>query len=169
MTIQGLGSFNGDEIITLGFDAKIEASLKISIPKTEGILNGVEIYLVDNLLNVTHDLKSSDYQFKQSTTGEFLNRFSIQFVAVGAVLGDNDLIGKDDFIISSQDNILKIRSSKTVESIRVHDILGRLLIDKKPNSNSFELQTGSIKVGTILLIEATLDNGAIISRKTIIY
>ncbi len=168
--IQGLNTFSQDESVVLGFDANVAPrNFTISIDKIEGLLKESEIYLIDNLLNITHDLKNSDYEFQQNTTGEFLNRFELQFVATGAVLGVEDIIGKDDFIISSQDNILKIRSSKTVESIRVHDILGRRLIDIEPNSNDFELQTGSIKVGTVLLIEATFDNGAIISRKTIIY
>jgi len=169
MTIQGLGSFSDDKIISLGFDTKIEASLKVSIPKVEGVLKGVEIYLVDNLLNITHDLKSSDYDFEQTTTGEFLNRFELQFVAAGAVLGVDDIIGKDDFIISSQNNSLKIRSSKTVEWISVYDILGRKLIDRNPNATTFDLNTGSVKQGTVLLIQATLEGGAMVSRKTIKY
>ena len=46
---------------------------------------------------------------------------------------------------------------------------GRKLIDKKPNSNYIELQTGAIKVGTVLLIQATFENGSVINKKTIKY
>jgi len=44
-----------------------------------------------------------------------------------------------------------------------------LLINRKPNAQSFELSTQDIKIGTVLLIEATLENGSLISRKAIKY
>jgi hypothetical protein len=168
-SIQSLGLFSDNKIISLGFEAKITGPLKISISKMEGALKNAEIYLVDNLLNVKHDLKKSDYQFEQDSKGKFADRFKLYFVATGAVLGGEDVLENDVFIISNQDNSLRINSGRNVKSVTVYDIFGRKLMEDKPNAKSFELQTGRIKVGTVLLIQATLENGSLINRKTIKY
>ena len=165
MSIQGLGVFSEDKTIELGFDSKISTSITLGISKTEGALKDSNIYLVDNLLGVTHNLKESDYQFEQSTTGNFPNRFTLQFA--GAALDVDDVIANNEFIISNEFESLRINSGKTVNNIKIYDLLGRMLIQEKPNKKSFNLNTGTIKDGTVLLIEATLENGSIISRKTI--
>ena len=167
--IQGLPTFNESQTVVLGFDTNVAPrTLTISIHKMEGALKTSEIYLVDNLLGITHDLKVSDYEFEQTTTGEFKSRFTLQFA--GQALDVDDIVlGKNDFIVSKAFENLKITAKKNVSTIKVYDLLGRLLINKKPNKQSFELKTGNIKVGTILIIEATLENGATVSKKTIKY
>ena len=168
--IQGLNSFSNDKSVTLGFDTNVAPRvLSIGIDKTEGLLKNSDIYIVDHLLNVVHDLKKSDYQFEQETIGENLNRFTLQFVATGTVLGIKDVLSKNEFIVSNENENLKIISNQNVSSIRVYDMLGRILIDKNPDKKSFYLETSTIKKGTVLLIEAVLENGIVINKKTIKY
>ena len=42
-----------------------------------------------------------------------------------------------------------------------------MLIKQNPNKQDCILKTDNIKAGTILIIESTLDNGAILSKKAI--
>ena len=42
-------------------------------------------------------------------------------------------------------------------------------MDTNPYSKLFELETTNVKPGTILVIEATLDNKRIINKKTIVF
>jgi len=167
--IQGLPTYTGDETVQLGFNTKVAPrNMTISIDKMEGVLNDVDIYLVDNLLNITHDLKDSDYTFEQSITGEFPNRFSLQFKGK-ALDVDDEIFAKNEFVISNDLDSFKIRSEKEVKEIKVFDLLGRLIIQKQPNKKSFNLSTGSVKNGTVLIVKATLENGTVVSKKTIKY
>ena len=167
LVIQSLSKFSDEKVIPIGFDTKSIGQFTISKFKSEGVLKDMDVYLVDNLLGVTHNLKELDYQFEQTTTGDSLNRFTLQFT--GVALGVDSIITEQDFIISNGFGNLNIRASKKVNSIKVYDLLGRLLINENPNEKSFELKTEGIKVGTVLLIEAILESGSVVSRKTIKY
>lgn len=165
--IQSLGTFTEDRTIALGFDSKVAPrTMKISIDHAEGALKNRPIYLVDHALGLTHDLATNDYQFELLETGEFKDRFTIQFTA--QALGVEEVV-KKDFIISNALDGLKINAKQVVETIKVYDMLGRLIVNKKPALQSFYLPTSNIKPGTVLLVNATLENGAKVSRKTIKY
>ena len=166
-SIQGLNIFSSEKTIDLGFDTKVAPRIfTISIDNMEGVLKNSEIYLVDNLLNITHNLKDSDYQFMVKEVGESFDRFTLQFIGRISLSVDDDFILNNDFIIS-QDEGLKISSQRSVQSIKVYDILGRILIEDKPNKKSFILETGTINKGTVLIIKAALENSEVITRKTI--
>jgi len=167
--IQGLGDFSTEETIDLGFDSSVAPRvLTISIDKTEGALNEAEIYLVDHLLNITNDLKKTAYQFEQTTTGENINRFTLKFNSQALGIDDQTL-NKNNFIVSNEYGNLKIISSQLVHSIIIYDLLGRVLVKEYSGNKSFILNTSHLKQGTILLIEAVLENGSVIKRKTIQY
>ncbi len=170
-SIQGVGSFSVDKTIKLGFDTKIAPrTFSISIEKLEGVLRNSDIYIVDNLLNITHDLKISDYQYDVDEIGKNPDRFTLTFTNSITLSTDKiNNITDDDLIISNLNDVLKFNSRKIISSLIVYDILGRKLMDAYPDSKLFEFETASVKAGTILLIEATLDNKTVISKKTIIY
>jgi len=165
--IQGLSAFTADKTVVLGFDTEVAKTFNIGIDQIEGTLKDSDVYLVDNLLGITHNLKDSDYTFEQTTTGEFKNRFTLQFA--GAALDVDDVIANNEFVISNEIGNLKINSGKAVNNIKVYDLLGRMLLQEKPNKKSFSLNTNTIKDGTVLLIEANLENGSVVSKKTIKY
>lgn len=169
--IQGLGTFSVDKTINLGFDSKVAPrTFSISIEKLEGVLRNSDIYIVDNLLNITHDLKISDYQYDVDKIGKNPDRFTLTFTNSVALSTDKiSNVTDGNLIISNLNDVLKFNSRKIISSLIVYDILGRKLMDVNPDSNLFELETASLKAGTILLIEATLDNKTVISKKTIIY
>jgi hypothetical protein len=144
--IQGLSTFSTDKIINLGFDTDIAPrKFTIGIDQLEGALLDSEIYLLDKELNLMHDLKKSDYQFDQIISGDFPDRFSLQFVETA--LSVDDLLEENNFIISNTTNGFNIHASKIISNVKVYDLLGRLLI----------------------IIESTLNNTVILNRKTIKY
>ncbi len=142
--------------------------MTIGIDKLEGVLKDTEVYLVDHLLNTTHDLKAGDYQFEQTVTGSFPDRFTLQF-AGQALDVDDEIFTKNGFVISNDVESLRIRSTEIVKNIQIYDLLGRMIIQKQPNQKSFNIGTTTIKNGTVLIIKATLENGSVISKKTIKY
>ena len=170
-SIQGLSSFTSSKTVILGFDTKVAPrTFSIGIEQLEGALRNSDIYIFDNLLNIAHDLKVSDYRYDVNEIGENPDRFTLMFTNSIALSTDKitNTIG-DILIVSTLSGALKFNSNKIIRSLVVYDIMGRKLMDANPDSELFELETASIKAGTILLIEATLDNKTVISRKTIIY
>ncbi|WP_407516040.1 hypothetical protein KFZ70_05760 [Tamlana fucoidanivorans] len=74
-------SINPEEIITLGFKTTIDVPTiyTLSIPQLTGdFLTLNPVYLKDKLLNKTHDLSASEYNFT-SEVGEFNDRFEVLF------------------------------------------------------------------------------------------
>ena len=90
LAIQGMKSFTGEEIIPLGYSTRITEliNLKISIDHLDGELTEEDIYLVDKLLQKTHNLKLLDYSFTIEKQGVFDDRFYIKF--------DSPLITKEE-------------------------------------------------------------------------
>jgi len=65
--------------------------------------------------------------------------------------------------------MMKVNSGKLVNEIRVYDLLGRMIIQGTPGERSFELNTSSVRTGTIMLIEAKLEDGSMINTKSVKY
>ena len=168
--IQGLSNFNIDKKIPLGFDTFIDEALtyKISIHKIEGVLKDNDVYLVDNNLNITHDLKLADYEFDVDGKGNFTDRFTLQFTKSTLGVGDLELDG-NSFVIINEESSFRLKSNTEIKRLKVYDMMGRLLIDKNPNESEFTISTHNIRKGTVLILNATFDNGAEVSKKAIKY
>ena len=126
--IQGLGNFDYEKSVPLGFDTKKTGSHKISIAQTEGLLNGSDVYLVDGFLNIRHDLKRSDYEFNADNTGEFPNRFALEFANKDVDSSMENILDKNEFMVMNEFDMMKINSGKAVNEIKVFDLLGRMII-----------------------------------------
>ena len=168
LSIQGLGSFDGSKTISVGIDANVASDLTIGISKTEGALNDSDIFLVDNYLNIRHDLKASDYVVNNVAEGQYPDRFTIEFVTTSEL----DRIAEESeefFKVSTELEVLNINSNKNVQNIKVYDMLGRMIIQKAPMQKSFQLSTEGVKEGSILFIEAQLEDGSSVNKKSVKY
>ena len=167
--VQGLSSFNIDKKVELGFDTYIpdEMTYKISIYRTEGVLTTNDVYLVDHELNIVHDLKVADYEFTTDGNTSFPTRFTLEFNK--STLGVDDVTSRNNFVIINEEDVFRLRSTTAITHLKVYDMMGRLLIDKKPNESEFTINTNTIKKGTVLIVNATFENGAEVSKKAIKY
>jgi len=167
--IQGLPSFTVDKKVALGFDTYIDQLMtyKMSIDNIEGVLKDNEVYLVDNELGITHDLKLADYEFDIDGKGNFPDRFTLQFTK--DVLDVDDLELNNNFVVINEENALRLKSTTVITQLKVYDMMGRLLIDNEPNDSEFTINMHSIRKGTVLILNATFDNGAEVSKKAIKY
>ncbi len=168
--IQGLSSFTAEKKVPLAFNTYIEeadVTYKISIDRFEGAsLTDNDIYLVDNELNVTHDLKQGDYNFS-AVTGYHDNRFTLQFTK--ATLGVDDFDLNNDFVVINEDDALLVKSKTIVKELKMYDVTGRLLVNMLPNESEFRVNTQNIRRGTVLILNTTFENGTEISKKAIKY
>jgi len=168
-TIQGLSSFNVDKKVAIGFDTYIDQLMtyKMSIDNIEGILNDTDVYIVDNELDITHDLKQADYEFEIDGSGNFPDRFTLQFS--GSVLDVDDLELDNNFIVTNEENTLQLKANSLITNLKIYDIRGRLLINKKPNDLEFNIKTHAIKKGMILVVNASFENNQSITKKVILH
>lgn len=170
LSIQGRSVFSGDEEIPLGFYITKPDAFVISIDQIKGLISDEEIniLLIDHQLNKIHDLKKSNYHFEVASSGINNNRFTIQIK--GTALGTND-IGKEEnnLIIIRRDQLYRVEAKKTVRSVKVYDIMGRLLVQKYPDKETFDVETHHIKKGTVLIFNIELEDGLILSKKVLQY
>ena len=170
--IQGraVESLSLEEIIRLGFYTSIaEATLyKFSIAQLEGnFMNQNDIFVKDNLLNKTHNLKTSDYSFT-SEVGEFNDRFEIVFTETALSIGDVNIDKNTLQIIELQngDVQFKVSSPYEMKSIEIIDLLGRTLYKLGAQGNSQTFSLSNLSQATYLA-KVELTNGYVITKKAL--
>ena len=167
-SIQARESFDINQVIPLGIEATQAATMTITISQMEGIFNSSEtpVFLKDNLLNIIHDLKSSDYSFNINDAGFYDNRFELVFNEETLLTVDDQEMN-NDLIVYESNEIIHVKTSNNSEitSVVVHDILGRLLLDSNPNMTFVELEAKRFKPGTILIIQVTLNDNVRLIKK----
>ncbi len=167
LAIQGLGSTADPQEISVGFDSKVgKRVFTISIGKIEGSLKESEIFLIDHLNQLSHDLKNSDYTFDLEQEGSFMDRFTIKF-GQRAVLSSPEVIENNDLIVYNREDLFTIKSSKVVKTIRLYDLLGKLILEQHPNEISFEIYEPQARKGAVLLMQIIHDDFVRVDKKLI--
>lgn len=166
LCIQGRAlPFDSNDRIGLGVNIPSNGNYTIAIAAVDGLFtNSTQtIYLEDTLLGITHDLRVAPYSFT-ATTGRFENRFVLKF--------NNETLGNEDFIgnnvtVYTNESINISAPNQVIKSVRVHDLLGRVLgTFNNVNSDSFSSKNIA-KTQSPLLVEVTLENGATKTYKVI--
>ncbi len=168
--IQGREALAEEDIVPLGIknDVPGENEYKISIDNVEGLLETSEIFLIDNLLNITHNLNSGPYIFN-SEQGIFKERFELLLRPETLSTDDFSIAATEELIMTkNEDDSISFTTSNGVQiqNIQIFDVLGRQLFDENfseeesPNSIKFD----QIK-RTIFIVKATLANGNVLTKK----
>lgn len=130
LAIQGRSVFNVNDQVVLGFKTNAAGVHTIELPQTEGVFGSQQIYLVDNIANVTHNLKEGAYSFT-SAAGTFNDRFILKYVGLTSSLGvaENSIEQTTQgFVAYKKANDLVINSSASeIDMIQVYDLSGRML------------------------------------------
>ncbi len=166
--IQGRAPITEEEIIPLGVMSTIEGEneFTIGISNIEGVLNHSEVYLVDNLLGVEHDLNEGDYKFTITNT-EVKDRFELNLKTDAKFI--NEYL-KDELIILSNKESHELELLTTQQSIisniKIFDMMGRLLhnADIAKETTVANIRTGDLK-NSIFIVNATLENGKVLTKK----
>jgi len=170
LAIQGTNSVTGEEVIPLGFSSLIKEkiTLKIGIDHLEGKLIERDIFLVDKLLRKTHNLKISDYSFSSEEQGIFDDRFYLKFGS--SLLLNEELINiKEELIVNRQKDLFSIKTNinSILESIKLFDILGRIVFIAEPYQKEYSLNHQELQSSGIFIIYVELSNGKILTKKVI--
>ncbi len=165
-TIQGRAlPFSTTDSVLLGFKTNVAGNYTISIDHVDGFFStGQVILLKDNLLNTVNDLSAGSYSFA-SAVGTFNSRFEIVYQRVLGV--NNPEFTSNNVVVFNDKGDIRINSGSAVmEQVRVYDLQGRLLVDKK-QINTTETKITTTAANQVLLIEITALNGQKVTKKII--
>jgi uncharacterized repeat protein (TIGR02543 family) len=155
------------DTVPLGFNATAAGEFTISIDHVDGLfLGSQDIYLRDNLLGTTYNIKASPYTFT-SASGAFNNRFEIVYTS--SPLGThNPTFDADSVVVYKQEQVLNVNSGTTVMSkVRVFDVRGRLLFEKN-NINATAVKLTDLKAAQqVVLVQITSDDNLIVTKKVV--
>lgn len=156
--IEGKPPFQISDKVPLGYRAFEEGEHQITIFKQEGVFdNGqTKIYLIDEYLNLTHNLSESAYHFK-TEAGEFNDRFIIVYEE-DEVLTNLDF-EKDDIQVYRQDKNTVIRSlHQDLNELKIFNLNGQLLLyEDQLSGKYYSLPEGRLGKQTLLLNVTTAD------------
>lgn len=167
-TIQGRSlPFSPADIVPLNFRTPFAGNYSISISQVDGLFAGAtgqDIFIKDNLLSTTHNLKESPYTFA-TEAGSFSDRFEIQYQnALGTanpVLSANNVV-----VYKNASDIVVNAGTITIASVKVFDIRGRLLVEKNNiNASETTINAGSEK--QVLIVQITSNDNITVSKKIV--
>jgi hypothetical protein len=165
-TIQGRAHpFVTTDTVPLGFKTNAAGNYTIAIDHVDGLFSsGQAIYLKDNLLNTVNNLSAGSYSFA-SAIGTFNSRFEVVYQST---LAETNLTFTANSVIAfSENGEIRINSGSTImELVRMYDLQGRLLVEKK-QINSSETKLSTTATNQVLLLEITAANGTKVTKKII--
>ena len=160
LVIQGRAlPFTIQDEIPLGFSTTLTANLTISIDHADGLLLNQAVYLKDNLLNVTHNLKVSDYTFP-AVPGTFNNRFVLRYQPAENLANPTFEDQINGIIIRKNNAEIHVNSPlELIQMVSIYDSTGRLIFQEK-NCNTTHFQTSEVTSNQqLLIVKVQLKNG----------
>ena len=152
--------------VPLGFKSTISAVTNFDITISElGIyFSDKEVFLEDKALNIFHDLKAAPYTFS-SAAGVFDDRFVIHYQDA-TLSNDPYTTFESSVYIFNYQNQPKIVSSKSnIQSIKVYDLQGRIILSKE-NLNTSQLILSELNAhNQALLVDIKLENAVSVVKK----
>ena len=155
--------FDVNDEVPIGINAPIQGNYTIAIVAVDGLFNNQNIYLKDNLLNITHNLKVSPYNFT-TQSGEFNNRFKIVYIS--NALGINNPNEINTFAMISN-NTIRVESSELIKEITVYDIAGKLINTYLLNEYKNQFTSPFNYANGVYIAKITLENNMVVSKKLI--
>ena len=158
--------FNPADIVPMNLKVKNAGSYTIAIDHVDGLfLGNQDIFLRDNLVGITHNLKLSAYTFA-SQAGNFDSRFEVVY-ANAALSTNNPIFSSNSVVLYKKENEVVINAGTTMlDKVEVYDIRGRLLA----NAKNIKANEVSIKVGEVnqvLIVKITSVDGITVNKKTV--
>ncbi len=152
--------------IPVGYKSTIASSYTIALSDFDGLFTSQNIYLEDKELNIIHDLKAGPYQFT-TAIGTFDTRFELRFTA--ETLGiDNPAFTENSVVVykdNANDFVINTTTS-LMENVKLFDIRGRLLTEKK-GINATQTTVDGGTANGVLLVQITTVDGVVVTKKVV--
>ena len=164
LNIQGRSlPFDINDEVPIGVNITNSGNYTIGIAAVDGLFSDQNIYLKDALLNHTHDIKATPYNFN-SQIGEINNRFKLVYKNSTLDIVDH-LNNYTTAFISN--NIIKIQSEAFIEEISVYDITGKLVNTFLLEGNKNQFSSNFNYANGVYIAKITLANKIVVNKKLI--
>jgi len=164
--IQGRPTFTPIDIVPLSFKTSTAGNFTISIDHIDGLFAlGQSIYLEDTLTNTLTDLQTSSYTFS-SQPGTYNTRFLLKYQSS---LNSNEVpFNENNVAVTVSNGDLNIISSQIdINSIKIYDIQGRLIIEKNNiNKNSATIKDLKV-INQVLIVKVTGVDKSVFTKKVL--
>ncbi len=155
--------FEVTDQVPIGMYAPTDGTYSIAIAAVDGTFTEKGVFLKDQLLNITHNLKTSPYSFT-SAAGSINDRFKIVYLPNSENNKELNTEDVEDVIISTNDFIEINSLYSAINRVTVLDVLGIKVAEyEKVNSN--ELKINLEEKNRILLVKIQLKNGKEFTKK----
>jgi hypothetical protein len=168
--IQAQSTWDNSKTVALGYSSSVSGTSSIAIGSLEGVFNWdtTEVYLQDNLLNITHDLKQGPYFFT-TEIGTFNTRFILKYVSATLATIESTAYQNTVIVATSEQQLIVKSVFLPVAKIAVFDLLGRAIFENnKVDKNEFVIDDLVLNQQT-LIVKITLDNGTVVNRKVFFF
>ncbi|SHJ38247.1 hypothetical protein [Flavobacterium haoranii] len=158
--------FDDNDVVPLGFRTPSSGIYSIGIKSIDGLFETTAqaIFLHDLELNIIHDLRSMPYSF-QANEGTNNNRFNLIFKNT---LSENTTELNDNSVWVSSSTGLTVHSSiENISSIKVFDILDRVITNKEKVTSKTIVLDQILKTNSGLILEITLENNKVLYKKVV--
>jgi hypothetical protein len=157
--------FDVNDEVPIGINAPVQGDYTIGIAAVDGLFENQNIYLKDNLLNITHDLKASPYHFNTTQSGGISNRFKV--VYVDTTLGTTHPFDQNSIKVMVNNEVSVSSDNLQMESIVVYNLLGQKLNTYNNINSDYVILSNLHKNNTTLLLKIKLQTGETVIRKII--
>ena len=163
-TIQGRSlPFDANDIVALGFKTETAGDFTLAIDKTDGLFAaGQKVYLKDNANNTINDISSGSYVFA-SAAGVFNSRFELVYQKTLGTT-DADLLANHVMVSNQNDKISIDAGVVTIAEVKVYDVNGRLIVERK-NINAPTAVLTISGPSQMLLVQVSTSDGSVILKK----
>lgn len=156
--------FENQDRVPIGIHLPTAGNHFIALAAVDGLFETQPIYLVDKVLNIIHDIKTTPYSF-YSQAGTFSERFEV--IYQNSTLSNPTFTLENSVKVVTNSQVYVNSSIEPIESIVVYNVLGQKINEyNKVNSNSFTL-TNLQKTNTTLLLKIKLQNETTSIQKVI--
>lgn len=167
LTIQGRAlPFAESDFIPLGYRTTFAGTFAIQLADFDGLFAlGQDIFLEDKLLNVVHDLRTSNYEFT-TAIGTVEDRFVLKFQNETLSIPEVSL---QNIIVIKNQNTIDITASSTItlKEVKVFDMRGRLITTVE-NINASTAKVSNLNIANqVLLIQITDVEGKSVTKKLV--
>ena len=167
LTIQGRAlPFTETDIIPLGYKTTYAGTYAIQLADFDGLFALEQaIFLEDKLLNVVHDLRTSNYEFTTdigTVDDRFVLKFQNETLSIPSVSLQNIIVIKNQ-------NTIDISASPTIslKEVKVFDMRGRLITTLE-NINASTAKVTNLNIANqVILIQITDVEGKSVTKKIV--
>lgn len=156
--IQARPAFDPADEVPMGYRIDAAGSFTITLDHMDGVFaQDQDIFLRDNLLDVTHNLKDSAYEFT-SEAGMITGRFDV--IYADELGTDNPEFNVNSIIVYKQESNINISSGNTdMTGVTVYDLRGRILYSNDSVNAAETVISGLQAQEQMLIIEVKTEKG----------